>query len=56
MNHDHHEMPSFWRSSAGVALLAAFAVIGFYLLTEHTAHLLGALPFLLALACRPVNR
>ncbi|CAN7766523.1 MAG: DUF2933 domain-containing protein [Pseudomonadales bacterium] len=51
MDHDHHETPSFWRSRAGLALLVACAVIGFYLLTEHTAHLLGALPFLLVLAC-----
>lgn len=27
------------------------AVAGFYLWTEHRAHLLGALPFLLLLAC-----
>jgi hypothetical protein len=46
-----HDPPSFWRSRAGLALLVACAVIGFYLLTEHTAHLLGALPFLLVLAC-----
>ena len=51
MDHDHHETPAFWRSPAGLALLVACAVIGFYLLTEHTAHLLGALPFLLVLAC-----
>ncbi|WP_427307841.1 DUF2933 domain-containing protein [Cupriavidus sp. H39] len=51
MGHEHHETPSFWRSRAGLALLVACAVIGFYLLTKHTAHLLGAPPFLLFLAC-----
>jgi len=51
MDHGHHETPPFWRSRTGLALLVACAVIGFYLLTEHTAHLLGALPFLLVLAC-----
>ena len=33
-------------------ILGAFAVIAlFFLLTEHRAHLLGALPFLLLAAC-----
>jgi hypothetical protein len=43
--------PSFWRSPAGLTLLVTVAVGAFYLLTEHTAHLLGALPYLLLLAC-----
>jgi hypothetical protein len=51
MDHDHQEVPSFWRSSAGLALLVAIAVAGFYLVTEHTAHLLGVLPYLFVLAC-----
>ena len=33
------------------ALLVFLAVAAFYLLTEHTAHLFGALPFLLFLLC-----
>lgn len=33
-------------------ILAAFlAIAAFFLFTEHRAHLLGALPFLLLLAC-----
>ena len=32
-------------------LLGFFAIAGFFLLTEHKAHLLGLLPFLLLLAC-----
>lgn len=33
-------------------VLAAFlAIAAFFLLTEHRAHLFGALPFLLLLAC-----
>jgi hypothetical protein len=33
-------------------VLIAFLAIGaFYLVTEHTAHLFGVLPYLLALAC-----
>ena len=49
MNHD--EPPSFWRSPAGLAWLVAMAAIGFYLVTEHTAHLFGVLPYLFILAC-----
>ena len=33
------------------AVLAFFAIATFFLLTEHRAHLFGALPFLLLLAC-----
>ena len=39
------------RSRAGLALLVFVAVAAFYLLTEHTAHLYGVLPYLLILAC-----
>ena len=49
--HSPQDIPSFWRSPAGWALLAAIAVGGFYLVTEHTAHLFGALPYLFLLAC-----
>jgi hypothetical protein len=40
-----------WRTRSGVVLVGFLAVAGFYLLTEHTAHTLGALPFLLLLSC-----
>ena len=40
-----------WRTRGGIVLLGFLAVAGFYLVTEHTAHLLGALPFLLLLSC-----
>lgn len=40
-----------WRSKGGIVLLGFLLVAGFYLVTEHTAHLLGALPFLLLAAC-----
>lgn len=53
MDHEHQDAPSpaFWRSSAGLALLVATTVGGFYLLTEHAAHVFGVLPYLLLLAC-----
>ena len=48
---DHARPRGFWRSRAGL-VTAGFLLIGlFFLLTEHRAHLLGILPFLLILAC-----
>ncbi len=46
---------TFWTSRSGIALLAFFAIAGFYLVTEHTAHLFGALPYVLLLACLPMH-
>ena len=40
-----------WRTRSGVVLLGFLIVAGFYLVTEHTAHVLGVLPFLFLLAC-----
>jgi hypothetical protein len=41
----------WWRSSIWTVALGFAALISFYLLTEHTAHVFGALPYLLLLAC-----
>lgn len=43
--------PAFWRSRHAVGLLVIGAVAACYLLTEHLPHVLGALPYLLILAC-----
>lgn len=51
MDPQHQETPSFWRSPAGLTLLVALAAVGSYLATEHTAHLLGVLPYFFVLAC-----
>jgi len=40
-----------WRSTYSLGALAALGIIIFFLWTEHRAHLLGALPFLLLLLC-----
>ena len=40
-----------WRSRSGLVLLGFLAVAGFYLVTEHWAHTLGALPYLLLVGC-----
>lgn len=51
MDHQRLEVSPFWRSPAGIALLVATLVAGFYLVTEHRAHLFGVLPYLFLLAC-----
>ena len=54
MDHDHDEPNrpprSFWRSRYAIGLLVFAAIALFFLLTEHRAHTLGALPYLLLAA------
>lgn len=40
-----------WRNRTSLALCGVLVIAAIVLLTGHTAHLLGALPFLLILAC-----
>jgi hypothetical protein len=42
---------SWFRSRSGVVLLVFLAMAAFFLVTEHRAHVLGALPYVLLLAC-----
>lgn len=53
MEHDNHteHNPHCTPRRFNWILVAFLAIAGFFLLTEHRAHLLGALPFLLLLAC-----
>ena len=52
MEHQHGSDNDGWfRPRAQWVLLAFLAIAGFYLITEHRAHLLGFLPFLFLLAC-----
>jgi len=44
-------MSAFLRSRTGLVLLAFLAIAAFFLLTEHTAHVLGVLPYALLLLC-----
>ena len=46
-----HEPPRLWRSKAGIALAGFLVIAGFFLIIEHTAHVLGALLWLLLAAC-----
>ncbi len=43
--------PPFWRSKAGLAAIAFLVIAAFLLLSEHRAHALGYLPFLILFAC-----
>lgn len=50
-NMDHQQQRPSRFSAANIALYGFLAIAAFYLITEHRAHLLGWLPFLLILAC-----
>jgi hypothetical protein len=41
----------FLRSPTGLVLIAFLAITAFYLVTEHTAHFFGLLPYGLLLLC-----
>ena len=42
---------SWWFSFQGLIAALFIAVIGFFVITQHAAHLLGVLPWLLFLSC-----
>ena len=53
--HGQHELNSgqhsFWQSKTGYVTIGFLVIAAFLLLSEHRAHALGYLPFLLLLAC-----
>ena len=52
MNNDQETGKGSWFGSRrGIVVLVFVAIIGFFLFTEHRAHLFGILPYLLLLAC-----
>ncbi|TXH86947.1 MAG: DUF2933 domain-containing protein [Rhodoferax sp.] len=54
MDHDHagHDTPpGFWSSRYAVGLIVLGGIAAYFLLTEHLAHVVGALPYLFLLAC-----
>ena len=55
MSHDHSQHDSdpkpFWGSRYAIGLIGFGAIAAYFLLSEHRAHFLGALPYLLLLAC-----
>lgn len=48
--YEHHP-PHHRKSRINWVLIGFLAIAAFFLLSEHRAHALGALPFLLLLAC-----
>ena len=55
MNHttSRHDSgpPAFWGSRFSIGLFVLGAIAAYLLLSEHRAHFIGALPWLLLLAC-----
>mgnify|MGYP001016303226 CR=1 FL=1 len=51
MSQPHEAPPSFWSSRYAIGMVVIGGVAAYFLLTEHLAHVVGALPFLLLLAC-----
>lgn len=51
MSHESNMPVPFWRSRSGLALLGFLAIAGFFLFTEHRAHVFGVLPFALVALC-----
>ena len=51
MANSPHEHRPWLGSRSGLVLLAFLGIAAFFLITEHRAHVFGALPYLLLLAC-----
>ncbi len=51
MSEESPKAPSWLRSRSGLVLLAFLGIAAFFIVKEHTAHVLGILPYLLLLAC-----
>ena len=50
-NNTQWKIGSFLRTPAGLVMIGFLAIGTFFLLTEHTAHVFGFLPWLFLLAC-----
>lgn len=42
---------SFWRTLPGLCAILLLAALLFFLVTEHSAHFYGALPYVILLLC-----
>lgn len=49
--HDGPPAAPWWKTTSGLVMCGFLLVAGFYLFTEHRAHLWGVLPLLFILAC-----
>jgi len=50
-NSSKEQSGGFFRSRSGIIFILFLGIAGFFLWTEHRAHLFSFLPFLLLLAC-----
>ncbi len=50
-DHRQQRPPQFWRSRYAIGLVVVGGIAAYFLLAEHRAHIAGALPYLLLLAC-----
>ncbi len=52
MNHrETNGRTPWWRTRGGIAFIGFVAIAGFFLFTEHRAHMVGALPLVLLALC-----
>jgi len=51
MTQNHSRAGGWFRSRTGMVLLVFLGIAAFFLVTEHRAHALSVLPFLLVLLC-----
>jgi hypothetical protein len=49
--HANSKPAGFWRSKTAIGLIIFLVIGAFLLMSEHRAHVLGILPYLLILAC-----
>lgn len=49
--HQHETRLAWWRSRLNWTLIGFLAIAGFFLFTEHRAHVLGVLPLVLVALC-----
>ena len=49
-NHEHYHKPhpkeKWWKKPYGIVLIFFFLAVGYFLITEHSAHMLPYLPYL----------
>lgn len=48
--HDETQVP-WWRTRSCFVLFGFLAIAGYFVITEHRAHAISALPYMLLLAC-----
>lgn len=54
-NHEQYHNPdrqeSWWKSPSGIVAIIFFIFAGYFLITEHSAHIIPYLPYLIILLC-----